>query len=86
LTFEAEIHEIYLAEQGADGSLWQVLLSRTDFAEGQTGTLTARSASGRELEIAVLRVHRSADGRVWHDVAKPLSPGTRVTGRVGGAD
>jgi len=87
LNFKAEIAEIHLAEQGAKGAVWRVALSRTEFGEGATGTLTAVSASGRELVMEVQRVRLGSDGRVWHEVGKPVAVGTRVTGRVvSGAD
>ena len=61
---------------------WQMMLDRTEFVVGDVGMLEAVARSGAKLVVPVLGVVKDAAGEVWHVVEKPLTAGTRVTGRV----
>jgi hypothetical protein len=80
--FTAAVTDIRLeSQEGAAPARWQMTLSRTNFAAGDTGILQAISRSGTRIEIPVLAVLED-DGDIWHVVEKPLAGGTDVTGRV----
>jgi alanyl-tRNA synthetase len=87
LGFEAEVTDIRLESRKDGVNRWQVALDRTAFypeSGGQPwdlGTLEAVARSGARLEVPVLAVVED-EGEVWHIVEKPLTAGTRVTGRV----
>jgi alanyl-tRNA synthetase len=93
LEFAAQVTDIRLVsteKQDAASSthLWQVSLDRTAFyPEGggqpwDTGTLTAVSRSGAQLEVPVERVEEDSTGEVWHYIRKPLVSGASVSGAV----
>jgi hypothetical protein len=63
---------------GSAPARWQMTLSRTPFAAGDTGVLEAVSRSGTRLEIPILAV-LDDHGDIWHIVEKPLAAGTDVT-------
>jgi hypothetical protein len=69
------------SREGAAPARWQMTLSRTPFAPGDTGTLEAVSRSGTRIEVPVLAVVED-DGDLWHIVEKPLAAGTDVTVRA----
>ena len=70
-------------ESRVDGvSLWQMAVSGSVFAAGDSGVLEAVARSGTRLVVPVLRVTVDEAGEVWHVVEKPLAAGTEVTGRV----
>ncbi len=62
---------------------WQMAVSSSVFAVGDTGVLEAVARSGTRLVVPVLGVTIDDEGQVWHVVEKPLAAGTEVTGRVG---
>jgi alanyl-tRNA synthetase len=91
LEFAAQVTDIRLVstEKNKEAShLWQVSLDRTAFyPEGggqpwDTGTLTAVSRSGAQLEVPVERVEEDSTGEVWHYIRKPLVSGASVSGAV----
>jgi hypothetical protein len=82
MAFDAEVTEIYESARGGCGSLWQIVLNRTEFSAGDSGMLRARARSGAELEVPVLNVETDMAGVVWHFVRKPLAAGTLVRGEV----
>ncbi|MDR3735980.1 MAG: hypothetical protein P4L10_10655 [Acidobacteriaceae bacterium] len=82
MAFEAEITEIYESARGGCGSLWQLVLNRTEFSAGDIGVLRAKARSGAEIAIPVLNVEADAAGVVWHFVRKPLAAGTLIQGEV----
>jgi hypothetical protein len=86
MAFEAEITEIYESVKGGCGSLWQIVLDRTEFGAGDRGVLRATARSGAELEVPVLNVETDAAGVVWHFVRKPLATGTHIRGEVSPRD
>jgi hypothetical protein len=79
--FSATVTDIRLESHEGSVARWQMTLSRTNFAAGDTGVLEAVSRSGTRIEIPVLAVLEE-DGDVWLVVEKPLAGGTDVTGRV----
>lgn len=84
-SFTAVVTDIRLeSREGAAPARWQMTLSRTPFAAGDTGTLEAVSRSGTRIEVPVLAVIED-DGDIWHIVEKPLAGGTDVTVRASSA-
>jgi hypothetical protein len=81
--FAATVTDIRLESRDGAAARWQMTLSETQFAAGDTGVLEAVSRSGTRIEVPVLAVIED-DGDVWHIVEKPLAGGTDVTGRVKG--
>ena len=87
MDFGAEVTDIRLESRIDGKNRWQVALDRTAFypeSGGQPwdlGTLEAVARSGARLEVPVLAVVEDG-GEVWHVVEKPLTAGTKVTGRV----
>ena len=81
-SFHAVVDDLREQQRLAGRVLWQMALSTSAFAPGDTGTLVAVSRKGTRLEIPVLRVEHDATGRLWHIVEKPLAAGTDVTGEV----
>jgi hypothetical protein len=79
--FSATVTDIRLESHEGAVARWQMTLSRTSFAAGDTGVLEAVARSGTRIEIPVLAVLED-DGDIWHIVEKPLAGGTDVTGRV----
>ncbi|HEV2618591.1 MAG TPA: hypothetical protein VGU23_01480 [Acidobacteriaceae bacterium] len=80
--FSATVTDIRLeSREGTAPARWQMTLSQTNFAAGDTGILEAVSRSGTRIEIPVLAVIEE-DGDTWHIVEKPLAAGTDVIGRV----
>jgi hypothetical protein len=83
--FAAVVTDIRLESgAGALPARWQMTLSRTPLAAGDTGTLEAVSRSGTRLQIPVLAIIEE-DGDIWHVVEKPLAGGTDVTVRAASA-
>jgi len=93
LEFAARVTDIRLVakesnEASGSAHLWQLSLDRTAFyPEGggqpfDTGTLTAVSRSGAQLEVPVERVEEDDTGEVWHFIRKPLVEGAEVTGKI----
>lgn len=81
MSFSAVVVDIVEERRDAGRQQWQVLLSRTEFRAGDTGTLEAVARSGARLSVPVLGVVER-DGELWHQVEKPLLQETMVTGRV----
>ncbi len=82
-TFSAIITDIRLESRSGTAARWQIALDHTLFsAASPAGTLIATAPSGARLEVPVLNVVEEA-GTVWHIVAKPLTDGTAITGRLG---
>jgi alanyl-tRNA synthetase len=83
VSFSAVVVDI--REEGRVGSRqrWQLLLNRTEFSAGLTGTLEAVSRSGARLVVQVLGTIEE-NGEMWHRVEKPLMAGTEVTGTIEG--
>ncbi|GAA3756501.1 alanyl-tRNA editing protein [Terriglobus aquaticus] len=88
LEFSATVTEIRELARVEGKPVFQVALDRTAFyptGGGQphdTGVLVATARSGAVLEAPVTDVVEDEAGEVWHTTAKPLQPGTEVTGRV----
>lgn len=80
--FRAVVTEIHEQSRVAGRQLWQIALDRTDFGEGDRGTLEAVARSGVRLVVPVVYIEVDAAGEVWHVVEKPLTVGTEVTGNV----
>ncbi len=81
-SFHAVVDDLREQQRLAGRVLWQMALSTSTFAPGDTGTLVAVSRKGTRIEIPVLRVEHDSSGRLWHIVEKPLAAGTDVTGEV----
>ena len=81
MSFSAVVVDILEERRVAGRQLWQVLLDRTEFRTGDTGTIEAVARSGARLTIPVLGVVVN-DGEIWHQVEKPMAAGTPVTGYV----
>jgi hypothetical protein len=79
--FSAAVTDIRLESHEGSIARWQMTLTRTSFAAGDTGILEAVARSGTRIEIPVLAVLEQ-DGDIWHIVEKPLAAGTDVTGHV----
>jgi hypothetical protein len=76
--FTAVITDIRLeTPAGAAPARWQMTLSDTPLAAGDTGTLEATSPKGTKIEVPILAVI-DEDGDLWHAVEKPLAAGTDV--------
>ena len=82
MAFSATVADIRLESRVGLVGRWQMSLSRTEFAPGDTGVLEAVTRSGTRLEIAVLQVLCDEEGVVWHGVEKPLAAGTDIVGMV----
>ena len=88
LEFAAVVTEIRELARVEGRPVFQVALDRTAFyptGGGQphdTGVLVATARSGAVLEAPITAVTEDEAGEVWHTTAKPLQPGTEVTGRV----
>ena len=88
LEFTAAVTEIRELARMDGKPVFQVALDRTAFyptGGGQphdTGVLLATARSGAVLEAPVTDVSEDETGEVWHTTAKPLQPGTAITGRV----
>ena len=77
--FTAVVTDIRLeSPAGSAPARWQMTLSRTPFAPGDTGMLEAVSRSGTRIEVPVLAV-LDDHGDIWHIVEKPLAAGTDVS-------
>ncbi len=88
LEFTAAVTEIRELSRVDGKPLFQIALDRTAFYPTggglpfDTGVLLATARSGAVLEAPVTDVSEDDAGEVWHTTAKPLQPGTAVTGRV----
>ncbi len=82
MKFRAVVTEIHEQSRVEGRQLWQIALDRTEFGEGDRGTLEAVARSGARLVVPVVDIDVDAAGEVWHVVEKPLAPGTEVTGFV----
>ena len=80
--FKAVVTEIHEQSRVAGRQLWQIALDRSEFGEGDRGTLEAIARSGARLVVPVIHIEVDAAGEVWHLVEKPLTVGTEVTGSV----
>lgn len=81
MSFSAVVVDILEERRVAGRQLWQVLLDRTEFRRGDSGTIEAVARSGARLTIPVIGVVEQ-DGEIWHQVEKPMVAGTPVTGHV----
>ena len=86
--FDAQVTDLHEMTRQGTISTWMVKLDRTAFyptSGGQpfdTGTLTAFSKSGTELQVKVEDVFEDEAGEVWHRTDKVLEPGARVHGAI----
>jgi alanyl-tRNA synthetase len=80
--FRAVVTEIHEQSRVSGRQLWQIALDRTEFGEGDEGTLEAIARSGARLVVRVVQIEVDAAGGVWHLVEKPLTVGTEVTGNI----
>jgi Ser-tRNA(Ala) deacylase AlaX len=80
--FSGVVTDIREESRVAGRQRWQIELDQTAFVAGDVGMLEAVARSGAKLAVPVLGVVMDAAGEVWHVVEKPLTTGTRVTGRV----
>ena len=81
MSFSAVVVDILEERRVAGRQLWQVLLDRTEFRSGDSGTIEAVARSGARLTIPVLGVVVH-EGEIWHQVEKPMAAGTAVIGHV----
>lgn len=81
--FAGVVTDIRLESRVEGVAKWQMAVSSSVFAVGDTGVLEAVARSGTRLVVPVLGVTIDDEGQVWHVVEKPLAAGTEVTGRVG---
>ena len=82
-TFDAVVTDIRLESRKGAEARWQIALDETGFsAKSATGSLIATAPSGARLVVPVLGVVQEGE-TTWHIVDKPLTDGTRITGRVG---
>jgi hypothetical protein len=82
LEFAGVVTDIRLESRVAGVARWQMTVSGSAFAAGDTGALEAVARSGTRLVVPVLGVTLDDDGEIWHIVEKPLAAGTEVVGRV----
>lgn len=80
--FQAVVEDIREEGRVAGRQRFQLLLSRTEFLEGEWGRLETIGRSGTRLTAEVLRVLQDSSGQTWHVVEKPLAAETAVTGFV----
>ena len=81
--FTGVVTDIRLESRVNSVSRWQMTVSGSTFASGDTGVLEAVARSGSKLVVPVLQVIQDDEGEVWVIVEKPLAAGTEVKGRVG---
>jgi hypothetical protein len=81
VSFSAVVVDIVDEGRSSGRQRWQVLLDRTEFCEGDRGTLEAVARSGARLTVPIVGVV-IRDGELWHQVEKPLPLETAVTGVV----
>lgn len=81
MSFSAVVVDIREERRVEGRQRWQLLLDRTEFAEGDLGMLEAVARSGARLQLPVLGIFVD-NGEVWHQVEKPLMEGTEVVGLV----
>ena len=81
MSFSAVVVDIREERRVEGRQRWQLLLDRTEFSPGATGTLEAVARSGARLIIPVFGIVEE-HGEVWHQVEKPLMAGTEITGTV----
>jgi hypothetical protein len=82
--FAGVVTDIRLESRANGIAKWQMAVSGSVFAAGDSGVLEAVAPSGIRLVVPVLSVTVDDEGQVWHVVEKPLATGTEVTGSVGG--
>ena len=82
IEFSGVVTDIRLESRVNGVARWQMTVSGSAFAAGETGVLEAVARSGTRLVVPVLDVTVEEDGEVWHVVEKPLAAGTEVIGRV----
>ena len=80
--FAAVVTDIRLESRVAGRARWQIALDRTEFVGGDAGELEAVAPSGARLVVPVIDVVVEDVSGIWHVVEKPLTEGTKVTGRV----
>ena len=81
MSFSAVVVDIVEERRVSGRQRWQVLLDRTEFRAGDTGSLEAVARSGARLKVSVLGVIER-EAALWHQIEKPLPVETRVTGEV----
>jgi hypothetical protein len=81
VSFSAVVMDIREEGRFSGRQRWQLLLDKTEFTAGETGTLEAVARSGARIAVPVLGTLDEA-GELWHQVEKPLMAGTTVTGFV----
>jgi hypothetical protein len=81
VSFSAVVVDIREESRASGRQLWQLLLNRTEFVPGDTGTVEAVARSGAKLVVPVLGAVDD-EGEIWLQVEKPLMAGTEVTGHV----
>jgi hypothetical protein len=81
MSFSSLVVDIREESRASGRQRWQLLLEKSEFEAGDTGELEAIARSGIRLSVPVLGAIKD-HGEVWLQVEKPLTAGTKVTGRV----